>query len=333
MAKSLSTVVFSMVSRAHWLINVGLRIRSGSSRALKCGSLRSLILMAATLLQPLILTPVAANELNVGTANATQTEVQIPLVAPMDINYKTRSELLNWRAKFVSQYPQLLVGQYEPSEEVFGQIVDGKPWWGIRGEALHGEGEHSIEGPAEESRFLMNPFLLVAANPYVMEIWDKERTTEDDMNRSEFPFTWLPKTLRWWPSKSMVEVIYPVTEYNALLYKFRDKLIDQKIDTRFALVAYNARDFGYHWIFLNQDASTKIECLQKPTEPIRIDQFIHCGGSCGYPGGCNNMSPSIPKIDENKYTELPARAYVSLWKQKPSSARQPADMTVVLTLE
>ena len=181
-----------------------------------------------------------------------------------------------------------------------------------------GPGKRSIEGSSEESRFLLNPFMLVAANPYSYNIWDPQKITDDDLSRADFPFTWLPQVVHWSADKSSAEVVYRVSSYNEQLYAWRDKLRVQKIMPKFALVAYNARDFGYQWIWVATDRSSNIECLQKPSHATRITQMLHCGGTCGYPGGCNNMSPSIPDIDEIAYTQLPAKACIYLWKEKPA---------------
>jgi hypothetical protein len=101
----------------------------------------------------------------------------------------------------------------------------------------------------------------------------------------------------------------------------------------FALVGYNARDFGYHWLWVDPELSSNIQCVMEPKSATEIRQFIHCGGSCGYPGGCNNMSPGIAELDRMRYTALPAMAYIQLWKNKPSNVQDPPDLTFILRLE
>ncbi|HEY9773254.1 MAG TPA: hypothetical protein V6C81_05545 [Planktothrix sp.] len=275
----------------------------------------------------------ATNELAVGTTSRNQEDIAVGCNAPQNLNFKTRDEIFALRAQLVNTQPTLLARPYSPNEDVFGLVEDNKPWWGLHGEAVYGEGKQSIEGDSEESRFLLNPWILVGANTYSFGIWDKDKLSEEDLDRADFPLTWLPSSLTWSAAKSTAEVAYAVSDYNQKLYVWRDKMKDQKIAPQFALVAYNARDFGYNWLWVAPDSSTNIECLRKPTEPIRIAQFIHCGGSCGYPGGCNNMSPSIPALDEIKYTALPAIAHVCLWKQKPRSTEDAPDMTFIVRLQ
>lgn len=273
------------------------------------------------------------NTLSLGENSPIYSQLDLLPNAPQDLNFKSKAEILAIRTQLAGQYPQLLLHEYQPSAEVFEKIEDGKPWWGLHGESLWGEGKRSIEGAAEESRFLLNPFLLVGANPYTYNIWDPARTGDDDMSRPDFPFTWLPRALHWWPRKATAEAVYAVSDYNAQLYNRRNKLRVEKISPKFALVAYNARDFGYQYLWVATDRSVNIQCLRKPSNPTKITQMIHCGNTCGYPGGCNNMSPSLPEIDELAYCQLPARALIYLWKDKPRDAKQPPDMTFILTLE
>ena len=75
----------------------------------------------------------------------------------LDLMKKT--EILELREKYVSEYPELLNAAYKPSEDVFGQVEDGKPWWGILGISYYGSGQKSIEGPSKDSRYIINPFL------------------------------------------------------------------------------------------------------------------------------------------------------------------------------
>jgi len=96
---------------------------------------------------------------------------------------------------------------------------------------------------------------------------------------------------------------------------------------RFGLVAYNARDFGFQYMYVNLSKSIDIVNINGCSGPVLIKQLIHCGNSSKYPGGCNNMSPAISEIDHLAITNLPARACVSLWKNEPSSVSDKADFT------
>jgi len=88
----------------------------------------------------------------------------------------------------------------------------------------------------------------------------------------------------------------------------------------FSLIAYNARDFGFPFMYLDPKNSLNLVPWKSP-DALEIPQMIHCGGSCGYPGGCNNMSPHRVELDNNRLTRLPARAYLRLWRERPKDAK------------
>jgi hypothetical protein len=260
--------------------------------------------------------------------------VSVPTRWADDLNYKTKEEILALRKQYVSEIPTLSGGHYEPSQPVFGSIEDRKPWWGLAGRSVWGRGQRSIEGLAEESRFLSNPYLLVGADPASANIWKKDAITQQDLDNPNFPYAWHLKSLSYWPDRNVAQAEYLVSEFNQHMYDFRDKLIAQTIVPAFNLVGYNARDFGYDWIWLDEKNSSHIENVNHPPkEAVRITHMFHCGGTCGYPGGCNNMSPIIPAIDRIKYTGLPARAAIRLWRQKPASVEQAADFSFYILLE
>lgn len=299
-----------------------------------------LLLLAATLLSA----SCRANELAVGdqgiAGGATPVaadQVDVPINPVENYNFLSKEQILALRQQQVAKFPQLVAGQYKPSDRVFLPIEDNKPWWGMRGSFVYGSGQRSIEGEAEESRFLSNPFLLVAASPSSAEIWDMELLPEAELNNADFPYCWLPKSLIYHPKAQLVEATYDVSSFDKKIDVRRDWLTEN--DRRllpirsFGLIGYNARDFGYEYIYVPIDQSTNITNPKEPGQPVDIGQFIHCGGSSGYPGGCNNMSPERPPIDQFNISKLPAQVKVLLWKSRPASKQAKPDMTVVLHLE
>jgi hypothetical protein len=272
-----------------------------------------------------------ANELSLGAEAKSQFPVPVPLNKPTELNFKTLDEILEMRFRALVRTPALLKGSYEPEPAVFERIEDKRPWWGTAGAAIYGAGERSILGPAEESRFILNPLLLVAANSATVGIWRPDRITREDINNPDFPFFWSPEQLQFDPKNSTATVIYNVTDYLSRI-NATGKLEKPVTTPNFSLVAYNARDFGYNFIYLDVRKSSNISNMHSTYQPARLRQMIHCGGSCGFPGGCNNMSPFIKEIDRLSFTELPAKAVVSLWKEYPGSVERPADFTVIIQL-
>lgn len=276
------------------------------------------------------------NELALGS-RANVEALDLGLQPPVELDYLPSSEILDLRRAAVARYPDLLAGSYRPSREVF-RLASGRPWWGIAGQFYHGPGEHSIDGPAEESRFLLNPYLLVAAEFRGLSIWsngqralawDKARITAGDLARPDFPFYCPPVSLRWWPIESRAEVTYDVSACLSALNRWT--LYPLGItDASFDLTAYNARDLGLEYLYWSPESSQNVSAGQAMQSPIAIPHFLHQGSSCGFPGGCNNMSPHVPELSGLQIQRLPARAVIQLWRDEQASAEQASDMTFVL---
>src|SRR5688572_14005235 len=74
------------------------------------------------------------------------TELVVALKKPIELDGLTKAEVYDLRTSAVMAYPDLITESYRPSEVVFGQLVDGLPWWGLKGYAFYGSGERSIDG-------------------------------------------------------------------------------------------------------------------------------------------------------------------------------------------
>lgn len=242
--------------------------------------------------------------------------IDIPLQAPLELDFATKAEVLRLRTEAVLSQPELIIGDYRPSRAVFDQMEDGLPWWGTFGNFYYGSGEQSIEGPAEESRFILNPYLLVAAE--IHSYWDPNLIAEAAARQPDFPLYCAPGQLRWQPRAAYAEV-----SYNA-------QCVRQAPSRFFDLIVYNARDMNLNYIYVSYADSVNIAKFDPPTAPYAIPQFIHRGGSCGFPGGCNNMSPPTPEIDGLEVTGFPAQVVTRLWTRKPASADAAPDLVFVI---
>ncbi|MBS2005874.1 MAG: hypothetical protein JST01_02460 [Cyanobacteria bacterium SZAS TMP-1] len=273
----------------------------------------------------------SSNRLAVGN-QAKAATVNLNINPPTDLNFKTRAEIIELRRRYMYEHPELLSYQYVPTGSIFDGIEDGKPWCGLEGDMLYGPGEKSILGAAEESRFLNNPFVLVAANINVSRYSfndNKYSDMDDFAHRSFIPFYLLPSSAVIHPQQSREILTYKVSEWLAALERGMETKFKLE-EAPFDLVAYNARDLGYN--FIQVDSAYSKGLNKTGSSPVEISQFIHCGGSCGYPGGCNNMSPYIKDLHDFNLTSLPAQAVVYLWRQKPGT-KQPADFMVVINFQ
>jgi hypothetical protein len=270
-----------------------------------------------------------ANELAIGKRAKINSTLMIPITGAVELDWKTRDEVLGLREHEVRKYPQLLYDDYQPSE-CFDLIEDHKPWWGLWGLHVYRQGQHAIDGPSKESEYLLNPFRLVAAECNNIGIFKENAFTERELQARDFPFIWQSGPVKFDARNCIAQVTYDVTGYHRQLAKLIPKLKHDVVIQNFSLIAYNARDFSLPFMYLDTKNSINVTPWER-RDCIEIPQMLHCGGSCGYPGGCNNMSPHRPELDQNHLKKLPARAVLKLYSQRPRDPEvTPADFTMVL---
>ena len=246
--------------------------------------------------------------------------LEIELNPLIELDFKTRDEIYDIRRNYVNEYPQLVEGDYEPSTKVFGYITDKKPWLGILGISYYGVGKKSIEGPSEESRFIANPFLLIGLDEgYAYDV--------SDMGLEPQPIYPTPIRLIWSKDKRSAKVWYDIGDF----WDKKREYFYPPSQNLFILISYNARDLGFNYLYLVPQNSKNITFLDERVAPIPLRHFLHSGGSCGYPGGCNNMSPWMGKF-RIKIHALPARVYLKLWRKKPKDISKPADMVFIIEM-
>jgi hypothetical protein len=270
-----------------------------------------------------------ANELSIGKTAKAAAPVTIQMNQPIELDFKSRDDVLGMREKEIKKYPQLLGDEYQPGE-CFDLIEDDRPWWGLYGLHVYRQGNHSIDGPSKESEYLLNPYRLVSAEPVNIGIFRPNSLTEKQLSTKDFPFEWKSGPVKFDAKNSMAQVTYDVTGYHRQLAKWIPSLKGDTVIQDFSLIAYNARDLSLPYMYLDPVKSINVSPW-KMRDSVEIRQMIHCGGSCGYPGGCNNMSPHSVEMDNNHLQKLPARAYLKLWKERPRDVQKaPPDFVMVL---
>ena len=228
----------------------------------------------------------------------------IPVNPLSSFSYKSKQEVFDERKKYVSTSLFAYPG-YEPSEKVFGQIEDGKPWISISFEEKNGMSD--VEGLSEESRFINNPSVLVAAD------YNGVIQSGDEIGRYNYRNT-MPSSIKYIQSENLIEVVYPTMHLKG----------------SYRLDGMNARDFGYKYARLDNNKSKNVymqDFNSIATDIVEFRDFIHTGGSCRVPGGCNNGSPHQPML-VFKYPDQSWEVvlYIKLWREKPSSYDEPADI-------
>ena len=268
-----------------------------------------------------------AQKRNLLAFTTTPGSIEVALQPLAEFDFKSREEILQSRLDAVSALraspglTDIIPTTYSPLSAVFEQIESGAPWWGLHGIFFFGPGQRSISGPSEESRFLLNPLLLVG----VVENQAFITKESPDQFLSFYPQL---QSLSVTPATHTVEAHYRVQGYLDYLHHIGRYVGEKPL---LSLSAYNARDFGFNFLAIDTNRSQNVRTLIPSTTLAPNLHFIHRGGSCGYPGGCNNMSPHQDEIEFSVKT-LPAEVVVKLWRTRPAAPEVVADAIVVLKL-
>lgn len=252
-----------------------------------------------------------------------EAEMSLSINPPAEFDQLTKEEVMNVRRKMVEQHSDWLAGKYEYSPDVFGQIQDGKPWWGLKGQFCIGPGEKSIEGPSEESRYLLNPFVLLALDAPTAFI------NKDPACFPANPFP--PRSVKWFPVRKEFVIVYDLSRYFAECQALHGKFCGYTL----FVDALNARDFGFNYIQYDRRFNRGMSPAEENNafdQAFQFKNFIHVGQSCGYPGGCNNSSPEQKQMYV-RVDYLPAQLMANLWYEKPVNLQQAPDVKVRFILE
>lgn len=228
--------------------------------------------------------------------------VSIAINPPRELDFKTRKEVFSVRKKMLKKYAFFTKDGYSTQGAVYAQVEDNKPWWGLQGIECKGNGEHSIDGASEESRFIDNPFLLVGIDQEAYSLGKNAKCS------GRYP---KPSNLKFDTNKKLISVSYGL----------------MPDDRPYRFTGQNARDLGFKFGYAEK--SNGIEFLNNnniSSDVYEFLDFLHVGGSCGYPGGCNNGSPSQPQLS---FTVPKKKGNIrfKLWKKRPASKDEKADLT------
>lgn len=233
---------------------------------------------------------------------------------------KTKQEIYDIRKKYVAK-SIFKSKDYEPNEEVFGQIEDGLPWRSIFTELCTFTPIAETKGWSEESRFINNPELLLGIRNGCGTLISK---AEENNKPTYYCFStmgyFMPDKITYSKNKKLITVYYKD------FHNIPSKYISYYFET------INAQDFGYKYgkMIPNNEISFKNPKDNISTRIYKFQDFIHKGDSCGVEGGCNNCSPYIEGFEFSPlltlYNRQSKEMNIKLWKERPNDDNTEADM-------
>ncbi|MDO5438000.1 MAG: hypothetical protein Q4F80_07385 [bacterium] len=238
----------------------------------------------------------------------------IPINPVSDYNYLKKSEIYQIRKACVKD--SLFASKnYKPADEVFGNIEDNKPWYGLKyyncaaNQDIRGS-KDITEGDSEESRFINNPSQLVGIN---CGGFQTSNYKSDPICTAKI-FHNIPTLSKYHPDTNTIVTSYVVKNGHSCM-----------------LTGINARDLGYKYVYAENYKN--IEFLYPENISNKIYEFkdyLHTGSSCGIEGGCTNGSPRQDELAIAYDGIEPAEINLRLWRKLPKSALTKEDINFKL---
>lgn len=266
--------------------------------------------------------------------NSEDGRISFAVYPPENFNDKTKQDIYDMRKRNVGNSP-LYPRNYEPSEEVFGQIVSSKPWRGKYSAPCESEAANTSRGEALLSPIVNNPNALIA--PFALAI-TSNRSLDSDYCKAHDSILFNPRKIEYNAAKKLLEITYPIDDIVIGKNQYEQKIW-------LLLTALNARDAGYNYIaatdiqggFFYDSTWDNYSQTYKPYDNImkivyNFHDYIHLGTSCGLSGGCNNISPRQAPM-EFALSERNAKVMLKLWKKQPSSRNSAPDLYCNLIFE
>ena len=227
-------------------------------------------------------------------------DVDVDVNYPVSLSYKSKEGIYALRKKYV-QKSIFNIQNYQPSDEV--KLA-------------------KVEGASEEARFLVNPTMLVAIEyPFLWSDTDNSEFCNSSVNQL------IPTRISYSKSKNEITVNYAKLPFSANEPYFYD------------FNGVNANDLGYKYVYVDLSKSTFKPRFTNSSNNVstrvqEFQNFIHLGSSCRHEGGCNNGSPRQPNLEFNmNQGEGRGEIYIKLWRTKPASEKQEADITEKIVIE
>ena len=233
-------------------------------------------------------------------------------------NYKTKDEVLNTRKKYVDS-SIFATENYTPSEEVYGQIEDGKPWYGLKYYhcAENAKGTSAVTlGDSEESRFVNNPAYLIGVDCGVYEVSDYSayKNMPFCVDKKYVPY---PISITYNPNKKIITATVTASgrQYCTLL------------DT-------NARDMGYNFGYVSSKENVEFPNPNNVSNKLyQFQNYIFTNDSCKVAGGCNNSTPYTKETQINIKESTTAEMTYKLWHKRPKNLNETPDLTYKLIVK
>ena len=248
--------------------------------------------------------------------------INIPISPLKELSGLSKAEILELRRDAIKTSPIFSDMDYNPSPEVY-RIDDGMPWISMYS-AIHwskATDKQKIEGVSRDSAGILNPELLY----YISATVGQDADTHYVVLYKDFDF--LPYKAEYSPGTKTITVY------------IKNERVEHGRYQTITLADANAHDLGYKYSYMDKyknigfykEKLYKNNRLNSDIKEV-TGWYMH-GPACGIPGGCNNYAPYWQYYNQFYLDGLPASFNIKLWKEKPNSPEQDADMNYRMVFE
>ena len=248
--------------------------------------------------------------------------IYIPISPLKELSGLSKAEILEMRRDAVKTSPIFSDMNYTPSPEVF-RIDDGMPWISMNA-ALNwskATDKQKIEGVSRDSAGILNPELLY----YISVSEGQKADTHYVVLYKDFDF--LPYKAEYYPNTKTITVY------------IKNERVEHGRYQTITLADANAHDLGYKYAYMDKYKNVgfykeKLYKNNRLNSGIKeITGWYMHGPACGIPGGCNNYAPYWQYYNQFYLDGIPASINIKLWKEKPNSPEQEADINYRMVFE
>lgn len=242
--------------------------------------------------------------------------VEIKLNPIKELSGLSVKQILTLRKNAVKNSTLFSNLKYSPNPQVY-MIEDGLPWISAYEITCNGSRDNSNigKGASRESVGILNPELMFYIN----------------MNSMSFKYRNYCSTVDYLiPYKAYFN---PQSKTITAHINYKDYYAKNKVYYSNILNDSNAKDLGYNYSYMDDYSNINFKFEENlSTKLVSTKSFFHRGFACGLPSGCNNVSPYVREF-EFYLTDVPATAHIKLWKSKPITVEEEADLNYVMIFD
>lgn len=303
---------------------------SKSMRGLVIAGLLAIVSLFAFIVasQSGLLKPANVNRMLLGSESAINVNYPLKLRSAAEFDGKTASEILEMRTRTVKRHSQLIAEEYEPSAAFDGLPEHGTEWLGTLGKFGYPAGRNGADGPAQASRVLLNPLLLVSAdiwpvNPSLGRVkmspdhFGETAIRDYHEGNRRIPFYCEPVGMVWEPQQHKATVTYDVGQFLAERRKTDKSQVTLSTVAAIDFNFFNARDLNFSHCYTSARFAENVYMVSGDGDPFKLKDEIRLDHQW------LDTASTLPEGMFQLTGSFPASVEFLFWIKKPRAGTVP----------